>query len=195
VAAPDKMGVHRFGALCVIAACFAAVGQGSLPSLSVEADSVTFDLRSNSSVSKDITISDGRIRIEAGEGRSTGGQAGDGGSWELRGGVRVAIDSARLSGDAATFRYSGGQVTFGEITGDPVEFESPGATAMAVRGTAGKISFDREQAVLAATGNASFVMGAQEVACDWTFNLVDRTASGSGEGDDKCVVRIPIRRR
>ncbi|HET7608215.1 MAG TPA: hypothetical protein VFL84_06025 [Gammaproteobacteria bacterium] len=192
--ASKTIRVDRLCALCAIAACFAAMGQGPQPSLSVEADSVTFDLRSNSSVSKDVTISDGRVRIEAGEGRSTGGETGDG-SWELRGGVRIAIDSARMSGDAATFRYSGGQVTFGEITGDPVEFESPGATATAVRGTAGKISFDRAQAVLAATGNASFVMGAQEVDCDWTFNLVDRTASGSGEGDDKCVVRIPIRRR
>lgn len=189
---PNELRFHRVGALCLIVVCFAAVGQTSRQSLSFNADSVS--LGADNSVFNDITITDGRVSIEAGEGRITGDQTAEG-SWELSDGVRIAIDSARLSGAAATFRYSEGRFTVGEITGDPVMFEtSPGPGVAPIRGTAGTISYDRAQGLLSATGDASFSRGAQEVDCDWTFNLQDGTASGIGEGDEKCHVRIPIHR-
>src|SRR5262245_35452651 len=110
---PNKLDVHRVGALCLAVAWSAALGQEPQRELSFETGPVTLDLRANSGVYEDIAISDGRVSIEAGEGKSTGNETAEV-TWQLSDGVRIAIDSARVLGDAATFRLSAGQFTDGE---------------------------------------------------------------------------------
>ena len=169
-----------------------AAGQET-SSVSVEADSVSFDVPSGNSVFNDLSVSDGTVSIRAREGVATGREL-EAGTWQFNGEVEITFATALLLADSATFRFAAGRLTEGEVLGRPAAFEtSPAEGRMPFSGTAGLISYDRSRGLLTARDGATFAYDDTRVRnCNWTYSLNDGAFSGFANDDDKCVVSIAV---
>ena len=161
--------------------------------VSLEADSVSFDLRGGGSVYTGLTVTQGTITINAAEGAIT---SDNGDLLELRGGLRVAIDAATLTADRGTLRFADGKLTEIELLGDPVTLDGPvGGQSRQLRLTAGRIAYDGTRRVLRVSEGVVFVSDGLEVKnCSWTYDLSDKSVQAVAEGSSKCTATVAMNR-
>jgi lipopolysaccharide export system protein LptA len=162
--------------------------------VSIEADSMSFDGQGNS-VFKGLTVTDGTFTISAEEGTTTS-QNGGSGLWELRAGLRIAIDAATLAADSGTMRAAGGRFTEIEFLGAPVTLEgTAGGDSRQFRLTAGRIAYDGTRGVLQASEGVVFVSDGLEVRnCNWTYDLSDKSVQAVAETASKCAATVALKR-
>lgn len=184
---------RHLAALIVATMSHAAAGQETTPEVSFEAESVFYDARKGSSVYKGLSVSDGTVSISANEGVATRNER-DEGTLEFSGAVEVTFESSVVSADSATFRFAAGRLTEGEVIGRPAEFETSATEGpRSIRGTAGRISYDRSQGVLSARDGVSFAYDATTVRnCNWTYSLNDGAFSVFSADDAKCAVSVAV---
>ena len=178
---------RRVAGACVIAAVVAtgsSVAQQPARSTEIDADSLSFDFETRTTVAANFRFTNGNVSISAAEGRRV---ASDDATedWALTGDVVVAVDSAIARADRASARFSSGRLVSSELVGEPVSIEQPGEDPF--RGSASRIAYDDVKGVFSATGNATFTYGAQEWRCDWIYDVRQRTARGFASGDESCT--------
>ena len=140
---------YRLSAFVLLILCATALAQRP-DGVSFEADSVSLDLRGSGSVFTGLTVTDGTITINAAEGATT---SDNGDLWELRGGLRVALDTATLTADRGTLRLADGRLSEIELLGDPVTLDGPvGGESRQLRLTAGRIAYDGTRRVYSGVG-------------------------------------------
>jgi lipopolysaccharide export system protein LptA len=185
---------YRLSAFALLISCATALAQQP-DDVSFEADSVFLDLRGGGSVFAGLTVTDGTITINAAEGTTTSVN-GDNGVWELRGGLRAAIDTTTLTAGSGTLRFADGRFTEIELRGDPVTLEgSVGGESRQFRLTAGRITYDGTGRVLTVSEGAVFVSDGLEVRnCSWTYDLSDRSVQAIAETSGKCIATVTMNR-
>lgn len=170
--------------IAVVGAGSSSVAQEPTRAAEFDAESLSLDFDTGTTVLKGIRYNEGNTSIFAAEGRRIA--AGDATEeWSFTGDVIVALDSAVVRADSARFRFSLGQLVSGELVGEPVELQNPGEELF--RGSANRIAYDDAEGVFSATGNASFSFGAQAVRCDWVYDLRQREARGSSSDGQGCT--------
>lgn len=181
--------VYRLSAFMLLISC--AVAQE--PGVSFEADSVSLDLRGTGNIFTGLTVTDGSITINAAEGESTGDNRD---FWELRAGLRVAIDTATLTADSGTLRFADGKFTEIKLLGDPVTLEGlVGSEKRQFRLAAGRIEYDGTRRVLRVSEGAVFVSDGLEVRnCSWTYDLSERSVEATAETTGRCVATVATSR-
>lgn len=140
--------------------------------------------RSNEAVCVGFRFSDDVNEISAGRAMSSQSDA-EGSHWRLTDGVQLSFDTAAIQADEAQLTFEAGELVFGDLSGDPVvmsdyieDRDTP------VRGTAGRISYNRELGTVRLNGQATLVVGENEVmGCDWVYNFVEKSYSGGGSED------------
>lgn len=172
--------------LCAAAACGSggvaaqeAAGNGGF---SFEFDFFSVDAQSNRGEFKGLTITNGTITLAADE--ATANQVDfEMSEWELRGHVRIAIDSATITASRATFAFADGALVSGELTGQPATLEdSIPAKNETVRATAERISYDNVGQIARMQGDASLTTGTtQMTGCDILYDLRGGTMDSGSE--------------
>jgi lipopolysaccharide export system protein LptA len=177
--------VSRIAIACVIGtgAAGASTAQESAAIIEFDAESLSLDFEANAMVVESIRVTDGNVSVSAAKGtRVAASEVTE--EWSLSGDVVVAVDTTVARADTATLRFSSGQLVRSELGGEPVEIERLGEEPF--RGSATRIAYDDVEGVFSATGNASFSMGAQQVHCDWVYDVRSRSARGSPGNDRPC---------
>jgi lipopolysaccharide export system protein LptA len=163
-------------------------GQGAAApqACSLAADSTSLDAQTNRGVFRKVRIICQDFDIEADEaiGTEVVPQQGE---WELTGNIKIALNTAVITADSATFGFADSDLVFGELSGSPAvlvdvipDDDTP------VRATAGLIYYDNVGRTARMEQGASLVLGTSEMSgCgdiiyDLNRGLVD-SVSNCGE--------------
>lgn len=163
--------------------CLAAQESASGAGFSFEFDFFSVDAQSNRGEFKGLTITNGEITIAADE--ATANQVDfQMSEWELRGHVRIALDSAAITASRATFVFANGTLVSGDLTGEPAMLQdSIPEKNETVRATAERIGYDNVSGIARMQGDASLTTGTtQMTGCDILYDLRAGTMdSGSSQ--------------
>src|SRR5258705_5981251 len=95
--------------------------QSNLPIL-VDARSSEFDARKNRLIFHSVTITQGTLRVDAGEAAATGLNF-DNSQWQLWGEVQITMEKGSLKSDRADVTFAKNQIARAGIKGAPASFE------------------------------------------------------------------------
>ncbi len=172
--------VLRLAALLL--ACRAAVAQQApepLP-ISLDADSSSFDRRSNTVSFEGLRITQGALGIEADKARATGLDFGNS-QWRFSGNVRITIDSAKILSDSADLQFLDHQLLSAALRGEPAQFEDVAQeTGEPILGYANLFEYDTAQGTIRMTEQAFLSEGPNEISgCDLLYDLGRETITAS----------------
>lgn len=147
-------------------------------------DSFSGNARLDEGVCVGFEFSDGTNDISAGL-ATTSQWDFDGSSWRFTEGITLSFGTTEIQANEAVLRFEDDELINGELSGSPVvmsdyieERDTP------VRGTAGGISYDKESGTVRLLGQATLVIGENEVmGCDWIYNFVEKSYSSDGSDD------------
>jgi lipopolysaccharide transport protein LptA len=128
----------------------AAQAPHSTEKIVLEAVPVNIDYRANTAQLRDVVITQGTMRIEAGEARVKGGLDFVNGEWTFSGKVRITAEGGNLRSDKATVSFRDNAISRAIITGTPAEFEQKRKDGNTARGHATTMDYET------ATGTVSF---------------------------------------
>jgi lipopolysaccharide export system protein LptA len=141
------------GWLLFISCCSVAVvahgagpNRADLQPIEVVAASSDIDLRENTATLRQVTITQGTVKVRANEAHVTGGvEDFQNNRWVLQGDVRITLDGGSLRADEAEVRFADNRIVNAVIKGSPACFqqklENNEGTA---RGRAQQIDYDVE---------------------------------------------------
>ena len=139
--------------------------QSNLP-IVVEAHSTEIDARKNRLLLHSVTITQGTLRVDAGEAAATGLNF-DNSQWQLWGDVHIKMEKGSLTSDKADVTFANNQIARAVINGAPASFEQtldePPQTA---RGRANTIEYDVGNGTVRLTQNAWLSDGNNELSGD-----------------------------
>ena len=117
----------------------------------IDAASTEGDIRNNTIVMLDVTISQGDLKIRADKASVAGGLNYQNSKWTISGDVRINAQGGSLQSDQAVVTFSDNLITRATITGAPAQFEQQREAGMEpARGRANTIEYET------ASGNVSF---------------------------------------
>jgi len=132
----------------------------------VEAHSTEIDARKNRLLLHSVTITQGTLRVDAGEAAATGLNF-DNSQWQLWGDVHIKMEKGSLTSDKADVTFANNQIARAVINGAPASFEQtldePPQTA---RGRANTIEYDVGNGTVRLTQNAWLSDGNNELSGD-----------------------------
>jgi lipopolysaccharide transport protein LptA len=158
--------------------------------INVEAASLEGDLRNNTLVYHDVTITQGDVRIHAAKATVEGGVNYQRGTWTLAGEVRITTGTGRLDSDEAVIHFANNAITRAIITGSPAQFEQQreGGAAPA-RGHANSIDYETATENIRLNTGAWLSVGCTEIRSErLVYNLrsqawqAARAPDGTGNG-------------
>ena len=166
-------------------AALAQPAGGALP-ISLDADSSSFDRRSNTVTFQGLRISQGALGIQADEALATGLDFDDA-DWRFTGNVRISIESAKISADVAELRFVKHQLLSAALRGQPARFADVAQeTGMPITGRANLFEYDTRNGTIRMTDEAFISEGPNEITgCDLIYDLgretVTATSSDCGQ--------------
>ncbi len=148
--------------------------------ISLDADSSTFDRRSNTVSFQGLRISQGTLAIEADSALATGLDF-ENSEWQFSGNIRITIDSARILSDTAELKFVDHQLLFAALRGEPAQFEDVAEeTGKPIVGHANVFEYDTAQGTIRMTDQAFLSEGPNEISgCDLIYDLSRETITAS----------------
>jgi len=142
-------------AAAVLAVCAAAVGAAEREQLPIQVEArggTDFDYSNGVFRFYGITITQGAVRITAENAVANGLDIKDS-SWEFSGTVRIAMPDAALASDAASVRFTGGEIASAAVSGAPATFRQERKDEHA-EGRANRIDYDLKRGTVVLDGDA-----------------------------------------
>lgn len=147
----------------------------------IDAASSTGNIRDNTIEFKDVTITQGDLKIRADKASVAGGLNYQNSQLTISGSVRINGPGGNLQSDAAVVSFANNLITRAIITGAPAQFEQQGDTGVEpARGRANTIDYETATGNVILKGEAWLSDGCKEARADQlVYNI--RTQSGSGQ--------------
>jgi lipopolysaccharide transport protein LptA len=169
--------------------------QSELP-ISLDARSSEFDYKKNRLVFYKVTITQGNLRVEAGEATATGLNF-ENSQWQFAGDVHITMEKGSLRSDRADVTFARNQIARAVINGAPANFEQtlekPPQTA---RGRANVIEYDVANGTVRLSESAWLSDGENELSGEVLVYDIrsERVIANAPAGSDERV-RITINPR
>ena len=185
----------RLSALLALGVSAAAHTQSpdTIP-ITLDADSSSFDRKTDTVTFTGVRITQGTLGIEAESAIATGLDFEDS-EWRFNGNVRITIDSARVLSDYADLTFKSHQLLTAALRGAPAEFEDVRtATGETIRGQANVFTYDNSQETIRMSQDAWLREGANEIrGCDLVYDVMREkiTASSSDCGERVMMTIVP----
>ena len=157
----------------------------------IDAESTSFDGKTSMIVFTGLRLSQGRISIEANEGRATNTE-GESGSWKFDGNVIIDIENGRIECDSADLTFVQYQLRQAAVAGSPATFElkRPG-TSEVTYAEAGILSYDVEAGVIEFSDQASINEGGNQISSEYlVYNIGEQRITADSSGSQDGRVRI-----
>src|SRR5882672_4528229 len=139
--------------------------ESDLPIL-VDARSTEFDGKSNRLLFHAVTITQGKLRVDAGEAAATGLNF-DNSQWQLTGDVHIRMEKGSLSSDRADVTFANNLIARAVINGAPANFEQTlEQPSQIARGRANVIEYDVRNGTVRLAENAWLSDGEVELSGD-----------------------------
>ncbi len=184
---------HKLGLTLAILAPVVMAQEGGDPlPISLDADSSSFDGKSNTMIFSGLRINQGDFTIEADHAEASGLDF-EMSEWNFSGNVRIAIDSANIESTHAQVIFAGHELLSVELRGDPAVFEDLSATREhPIQGGARLLEYDRSNRTIRMTDGAWLSEGPNEFrGCDLIYDIdQEKITSGSSECGEPVVITV-----
>ena len=157
----------------------------------IDAESTSFDGKTSMIVFTGLRLSQGRIGIEADEGRATNTE-GEDGSWQFTGNVKIDIENGRIECDAARLTFEQYALRKALVTGSPATFElrRPGSDEVTYA-EAGRLFYDVEAGIVEFSEQAIINEGGNQISSNFlVYNIAEQRINADSSGSEDDRVRI-----
>ena len=178
-----------------LAACLALPAEDDerLPIL-LDAESSSFDQKSNTVVFRGLNITQGELGIRADEAVASGLDFARS-EWRFTGSVEISIGAAVIAADSASIVFAEHTLHSAELRGTPAEFHDDGGTReTTIRGGANVLRFGNIAQTLQMSEGAWLAEGTNEfTGCDLIYDLAEEkiTSGSSGCGEPVVITITP----
>lgn len=159
--------------------------------MSLDAEKTSYDGINSMLMFSGLRLSQGRIGIEADEGRATKMDFEDS-VWKFSGNVIIDIENGHIECDTAEMLFDEFQLKLATITGSPATFElrRPGTDDITYA-TAGKLAYDIEAGVIEFSDNATITEGGNQISSNFlVYNIAEQRINAESSGPEDERVRI-----
>jgi len=157
----------------------------------IDAESTSFDGKTSMIVFSGLRLSQGRIGIEADEGRATNTE-GEEGSWQFTGNVVIDIENGHIECDSAQLTFAQYQLRQAVVTGSPATFElkRPGSDEVTYA-EAGRLSYDVDLGIVEFSEEAMINEGGNQISSNFlVYNITEQRINADSSGSEDGRVRI-----
>ncbi len=161
--------------------------------ISLDADSSSFDRKSNLLIFRSINVQQGDLGIKADE-ASASKLDFDNSSWKFVGNVDIRSRDARIRSNEATLVFNGHELISAVIIGEPARFEQfPANSKIGIRGEALKIEYDFENGIVRLEEQAKMSEGGNEITGNvLLYNIEDDRVIAESDAAGSERVQITI---
>lgn len=175
--------------LLIALASQSAGAQSPLP-ISLDADSSSFDRKTNMVRFKGLRLSQGALSIEAEDAEATGLDFADS-RWRFAGGVTITVESARISSQTAELSFKDHQLGEAKLRGEPARFRDQSeVTGTDISGRADLFDYNNGQGTIRMVGEALLQEGSNQISgCELVYNLLQEAITANS---DECGERVNL---
>ena len=157
----------------------------------IDAESTSFDGKTSMIVFTGLRLSQGRIGIEADEGRASNTE-GEDGSWQFTGNVKIDIENGRIECESAQLTFMQYALRKALVTGSPATFELRRAGSEEVTyAEAGRLSYDIDAGIVEFSEEATINEGGNQISSNFlVYNIAEQRINADSSGSDDDRVRI-----
>jgi len=190
-----RPSLHRW-AVPIAAALFPLLAAAQVSELDlrlpwdIDAESTSFDGKTSMIVFNGLRLSQGRIGIEADEGRATNTE-GENGAWQFSGNVVIDIENGHIECDSANLTFVEYQLRQAMVTGSPATFElkRPG-TDETTYAEAGRLSYDVDGGVIEFSEEATISEGGNQISSNYlVYDIKAQRINAKGNEDDRVRIK------
>jgi len=187
---------HFTGLLAILALCPAAASAQvtdldlRLP-WDIDAESTSFDGKTAMIIFRGRRLSQGRISIEADEGRASNTE-GEDGIWQFSGNVVIDIENGHIECAAADLRFSEYQLRQATVTGAPATFELKRAGSDEVTyAEAGRLAYNVDTGIIEFSEEATITEAGNQISSNFlVYNITEQRIDADSAGSEDGRVRI-----
>jgi lipopolysaccharide transport protein LptA len=157
----------------------------------IDAESTSFDGKTSMIVFTGLRLSQGRISVEADEGRATNAE-GEDGSWRFTGNVIIDVENGHIECDSADLTFVEYQLRQAVVRGSPATFElkRPGSDEITYA-EAGRLSYDVDAGIIEFSEEATINEGGNQISSNYlVYNIAEQRINADSSGSDNGRVRI-----
>lgn len=157
----------------------------------IDAESTSFDGKTSMIVFTGLRLSQGRISIEADEGRATNTE-GEDGSWRFSGNVSIDIENGRIECESAQLTFAQYQLRQALVTGSPATFELKRAGSDEITyAEAGRLFYDVDAGIIEFSEQATINEAGNQISSNFlVYNITEQRIDADSSGSDDGRVRI-----
>jgi len=159
--------------------------------MDIDADRTTYDGKNSMIIFSGLRLTQGRISIQADEGRATRMELEDS-AWQFSGNVVIDIGAGHIECDAATLNFDEFQLRHAAVTGSPATYRlrRQGA-AEDTYAEAGRLSYDVRAGVIEFSQQAVITEGGNQIASNvLVYNIAEQRINAQSSGAEDGRVRI-----
>jgi lipopolysaccharide transport protein LptA len=180
-----------FACVSVAAAAPTGVGKGAI---SLDAASTEVDYKNNTIVFRDVTISQGELKVEAERAEASGLDFVNS-RWSFAGNVRINLEQrGNLQSDRAVVDFKDNTISRAVITGTPAVFQQRNSiTDKLARGRASAIAYEVVAGTVRLSDNAWLTDGRNEISGPvLIYNIREERVQAASQAGASDRVRITI---
>ena len=157
----------------------------------IDAESTSFDGKTSMIIFRGLRLSQGRISIDADEGRASNTE-GEDGFWQFSGNVVINVDNGRIVCETADLRFAEYQLKQATVSGSPATFElqRPGTNDVTYA-EAGKLFYDVVEGVIEFSEDATINEAGNQISSNFlVYDINEQRINAESSGSDDDRVRI-----
>ena len=159
--------------------------------MDIDADKTTFDGKNSMIIFNGLRLTQGRISIQADEGRATRMELEDS-TWHFSGNVIIDIGAGRIMCDAAELFFDEFRLRSAIVTGSPAvyDLQRPGSEAK-THGEAGRLRYDVDAGIIEFSQQATITEGGNQISSNMlVYNIAEQRIQADSSGEEDGRVRI-----
>jgi len=156
----------------------------------IDAESTSFDGKTSMIIFTGLRLSQGRISVEADEGRATNAE-GEDGFWRFTGNVIIDVEDGHIECDSADLTFAEYELKQATVTGSPATFElKRSGTEEVTYAEAGKLSYDVDAGVIEFSQQATINEGGNQISSNFlVYNITEQRINAQGSEDGRVRIK------
>lgn len=159
--------------------------------MDIDADNTTLDGKNSMIIFNGLRLTQGRISIQADEGRATRMELEDS-YWHFRGNVVIDVGNGRIQCDSAELYFDEFRLRSATVTGAPAiyDLQRPG-TDDVTHAEAGRLDYNVDTGVIRFSEQATITEGGNQISSNvLVYNIVEQRINADSTGEEDGRVRI-----
>ena len=159
--------------------------------MDIDADNTTIDGKNSMIIFNGLRLTQGRVSIQADEGRATRMELEDS-IWQFEGNVVIDVGDGNIECDAAELYFDEFQLQNAIVTGTPAlyKLQRPGADEV-TNAEAARLDYDVASGIIQFSGDATITEGGNQISSNvLVYNIAEQRINADSSGEEDGRVRI-----